>query len=100
MQCNGGFEYLEGENWSTAEVQKSSVAPQNYPIQPKLLILVLKALEDLATQFSLPPGTPLHIPTKWSFPFLLTSPPSSPFTHLDSFVLNVLISIRELTNLT
>lgn len=38
MQCKGGFEHPEGENWSiTAEAQKPSVAPTNYPVQPKLL---------------------------------------------------------------
>ena len=75
MQCNSGFEHPEGENWSiTAEAQKPSVAPMNYPVQPKLLILAFKTLQDLVTPFILSPMTPFHIPIKLNFPLLLIYP--------------------------
>lgn len=82
---------------------KPSVAPKNHSKQSKLLILILalKALWVLATLSILSPMTPFHVPTKLSFPLLLTyhPRPMPSFAHSDSFVLNVLISIRVFTNL-
>lgn len=73
MQCKGGSEYPEGENWSTtAEAQKPSVAPKNYLIPLKLLTLALKALQDLGTPGILSPTTPSTSPAKWAFLFLCT----------------------------
>ena len=99
MQCKGNFEYPEGENWSTtAEAQKPSVAPKNHPIHPQTLILAFKARGSGRSSPCLP-RLPFTSPPRWTVLFVLDAPSCSSIAHLDSLALNILISIREFTDI-
>lgn len=87
MQCKGDFDYPERGNWSAkAETQRASVAPKNYSTPSKHCLLALKALQDLATPFILPPMIPTHVPLNWAS--FLRMPPCFSFAYSHSFVLN------------
>lgn len=60
----GGFEYPEGENWSTTEeTQKLSGTPKNYFNTIQTPSPGIQDPIGLATSFILSPLTPFHIPT-------------------------------------